>query len=158
MHNPRLFALPLCLLLAALAQAAGPAANVSQASNTSPVQQELIQTEKAFLDALERGDADYVKNAVADDFLLIAPNGDTAGKAEIVDVRPPERPGPKPILYDFKVVQLDDDCAVVTVNAVFPGGQMERYQHLSNTWVKHGGQWKLKFQQSTLNLWSAHDL
>jgi hypothetical protein len=29
---------------------------------------------------------------------------------------------------------------------------------LSDTWVKQGGQWKLKFQQSTLNLWSSHDL
>jgi len=41
---------------------------------------------------------------------------------------------------------------------VFHGAPLERYQHLSDTWVEQSGAWKLKFQQSTLNLWSAHDL
>jgi hypothetical protein len=47
---------------------------------------------------------------------------------------------------------------VVTYKAVFPGSELDKYQHLSDSWVKQNGQWKLKFQQSTLNLWSAHDL
>jgi hypothetical protein len=150
-----------CLALLASVFALGEKApvNVPPQASTSSFQQELINTQKAFLDALERGDAGYAKNAVADDFLLITPTGDTAGKQDVVhEIHPSPEPGPKPILYDFNVVQLDADCAVVSYKAVFLGGQTERYQFLSNTWVKQGGQWKLKFQQSTLNLWSAHDL
>lgn len=131
----------------------------AQESGTSSTQQELIDLQKAFLNAEERGDVEYVKNALADDFTSIETNGDSSGKNEFVrDIHAPERPGPSPILYDLKVIQLDQECAIVTYKAVFPGNQMERYQHLSETWVKQGGKWKLKFQQSTLNLWSAHDL
>ncbi len=125
----------------------------------SPVQQELIKLQKSFRDAQERGDASYVRNALAPEFVSIETNGDTSPAVEFLkDIKPPKSPEPAPILYDFKVVQLDGDCAVVTYNAVFPGSQLERYQHLSDTWVKQAGQWKLTFQQSTLNLWSAHDL
>lgn len=144
------------VLLCVSAQARDGAA---QQSPTSPIQQELIDQQKAFVAAQERGDADYVKNALADDFAQIETNGDASGKKEFIkDIHPPERPGPSPILYDFKVIELDEGCAVVTYKAVFAGNQLERYQHLSDTWVKRNGAWKLKFEQSTLNLWSAHDL
>jgi len=52
---------------------------------------------------------------------------------------------------------LNENAAVVTYNAVLPG-EGARYQHLSNVWVKQGDQWKLKFQQSTPNLWSLGDI
>ncbi len=154
-----MFSFCLALMLSVFAQAGKARVNTPQQSNMSSVQQELINIQKAFLDALERGDAEYVKNAVADDFVQIETNGDSTGKIELVhSARPPEHPGPKPVVYDFHIVRLDEGCAVVIYKAVFPGGQTERYQHLSDTWVKQDGQWKLKFQQSTLNLWSAHDL
>jgi hypothetical protein len=131
----------------------------SRAPVFSPLEQNLIDTQKAFLDAFERGDAAYIKNAVADDCLLIGPNGDVGDKSELVDdLHPAKAAGPKPIFYDFKIVPLNESAAVVTYNAVFPQRNPERYQHLSYTWVKQDGQWKLKFRQTTLNLWSAHDL
>lgn len=156
----RMIAFSICLafLLSALGRA-GEAKGAPQQSKVASVQQELISVQKAFLDAQERGDTEYVKNAVADDFVSVETNGNSTGKAEFVrDVHPPEHQGRSPILYDFDVVQIDDISAVVTYVAVFPGSQLERYQHLSDIWVKQSGQWKLKFQQSTLNLWSAHDL
>ena len=153
------FSFCLVLLLSVLGRAGEANRGTRQESNVSSVQQELITAQKAFLDAQERGDVEYVKNAVADDFLSVETNGNSAGKTEFVrDIHPPEHQRPAPILYDFNVVQLDDGCAVVTYKAVFPGSQLERYQHLSDAWVKRSGQWRLKFQQSTLNLWSAHDV
>lgn len=131
----------------------------AQPPDTASIQQQMIDLQKAFVNAQELGDAEYVKNTLADDFISIETNGDSSGKDELVhDVHLPERPGPSPILYDFKIVELDRGCAVVTYQAVFPGSHMERYQHLSDTWVKQDGKWKLKFQQTTLDLWSAHDL
>ena len=113
--------------------------------------------QKAFIAAQERGDAEYVKNAVADDFTGIESNGDRTDRTEFIRVGQGEKPGQSPMLYDFRVIQLDENCAVVTYNAVLPANQIDRYQHMSDTWVNEGGHWKLKFQQSTLNLWSAHD-
>jgi hypothetical protein len=149
-----------CLvIMAGVAVAGAPTSRPQQEPAASSIQQELINTEKAFLDALERGDQQYVNNAVADDFMIIETNGDASGKADLVHgVKPPEKPEPKPFLYQWHVVELDQDCAVVTYNAVIHGAPIDRYQHLSDTWVKQGGQWKLKFQQTTVNLWSAHDL
>jgi hypothetical protein len=149
----------LAVSLPTLARAGETPVNTpQQASNASSFQQELIDTQKAFLDATERGDAAYVRNAVADDFMAIGTNGDSGGRGEVVNVHPPEHAGPKPIFYEFNVVQLNPDCGVVTYNAVFHGAPIDRYQHLSDTWVRQNGQWKLKFQQTTVNLWSAHDL
>jgi hypothetical protein len=159
MNLRQMISLAFCLALTLAMFARAGEAKTPQHSDTTPIQQELINTQKAYLDALERGDAQYVKGAVADDFVFIETNGDSTGKIELVrGVHPPEHPEPSPILYDFNVVQLDDGCAIVSYRAVYPGNHTEKYQHLSDTWVKQGGQWKLKFQQTTLNLWSSHDL
>lgn len=137
--------------------AAVPSKSSQQADGSSP-RQDFVALQKAFIAAQKRGDAEYVKNAVADDFTGIESNGDTTARAEFIRVGQGEKPGQSPILYDFRVIQLDEDCAVVTYNAVFPANQIDLYQHISDTWVNEAGHWKLKFQQSTLNLWSAHDL
>ena len=147
---------PVLLLSSAIPLAARGKA--SQQANPSSPRQDFVALQKAFVAAQERGDSEYVKNAVAEDFTGIETNGDMTDRAEFVRVERPEKREPTPILYDFRVIQLDEDCVVVTYNAVFPGNQLERYQHVSDTWVNEDGHWKLKFQQSTLNLWSAHDL
>jgi hypothetical protein len=124
----------------------------------SAFDQDLLNTQKVFLDAMKRGDTAYVSNAIANNFVGIAPNGDSAGKGELVEYAVAHKEAKAaPMFYDFQVVQLADNAAVVTYNVVLPT-HIERYQHLSDTWVRENGQWKLKFQQTTLNLWSAHDL
>lgn len=141
-----------------LVPAAAELAHPPQPKPLSAFAQQLIDTQKAFLDAIHRGDKNYVQNAVAEDFRGISTNGDTGTKAELVEyVHPSKHEGANPTLYDFEVVPLSDTAAVVMFKLAEPGGY-ERYQHISNTWVKDGGQWKLKFEQTTLNLWSAHDL
>jgi hypothetical protein len=133
-------------------------AQSSQPANGSDSSHELIAVQKAFIAAQERGDAEYVKNAVASGFTGIETNGNTTDRAEFIRVQPDEKgSGEPPMLYDFKVVQLNRDCAVVTYNGVFFSNPRERYQHVSDVWVNENGNWKLKFQQITLNLWSAHD-
>jgi hypothetical protein len=59
--------------------------------------------------------------------------------------------------YDFHVVKLSDDSAVVAYNLIVPG-EHPRYRHMADTWAKIGGRWQLKFRQLTPNLWSANDL
>lgn len=144
------------VLLTSSAFIANARGKSSQQTDGSPGQ-DLVAMQKAFIAAQERGDAEYVKNAVAEGFTGIETNGGTTDRAEFIRVEPGEKPGKPPILYDFRVIPLDADCAVVTYDAVFPGNERERYQHVSDTWVNQDGHWKLKFQQITLNLWSALD-
>lgn len=122
----------------------------------SPFEQELVNTETQFTQALVEKNVAFVKNAVADDFRGIATNGEFYDKDELVA----EAQGgvPKDFrIYEIRVVQLDENSAVVAFNLIVPGGR-PRYRHMTHTWTKQNGQWKLKFQQTTPNLWSATDL
>jgi hypothetical protein len=147
----------IAVLLTSSAFAAEARLKSSQEADGSSPHQDFVALQKTFIAAQERGDAEYVKNAVAEGFTGIESNGDITERAAFIRVGQGEKPGQSPILYDFKVIQLDEGCAVVIYNAVFPGSPRDRYQHMSDTWVNEDGHWKLKFQQTTLNLWSAHD-
>ncbi|HXZ30987.1 MAG TPA: nuclear transport factor 2 family protein [Terriglobales bacterium] len=159
MESKRIIGLSVCAMVLLWTFPAISEASDAAHSNTASLQQQLIDLQKALVNAQERGDAEYVRNAVADDFTEIETNGNTTDKSDLVrDVHPSGQAKPAAILYEFEVLPLDENCAVVTYKAVFPDKQLEKYQHVSDTWVKEDGRWKLKFQQSTLNLWSAHDL
>ncbi|MBZ5596794.1 MAG: nuclear transport factor 2 family protein [Acidobacteriia bacterium] len=143
----------------AQSSAAGSQAIASDSQRLTPFAQTLLDTEHAFIAAHERGDRQYLKNTVADDFVGVDNNGNSSGKADMLEDVEPAKPASdkqRPILYFFEVVPLNEGAAVVTYDAVRPG-ERPRYVHVSDTWVKQGEQWKLKFQQETPNLWSALD-
>lgn len=122
----------------------------------SPFNQQLIDRQKQFLQAAQNKDATAVDRAIADDFQGIATNGDFYDKSEVVEsaqtgISKDTR------AYEFHVVKLNDDSAVVAYNLIVPG-EHPRYRHMADTWARVDGQWKLKFRQITLNLWSANDL
>ena len=131
----------------------------SQAPSSKPVSafdQQLIDQQKQFLQAIQTKQATVVDRAVADDFQGIATNGDFYDRSEVVESA--EKGMPKDTrAYDFRVFKLNDDSAVVAYNLIVPG-QHPRYRHMADTWARIGGQWKLKFRQITPNLWSANDL
>ena len=153
---PKTLTVIICITVVLTSHIAGTAqGQASQQADAST--SGLVALQKAFIAAQERGDAEYVKNAVASGFTGIETNGNTTDRAEFIRVRPDEEPGESPMLYDFSVIPLGENCAVVTYNGVFSSNPRERYQHVSDVWVNEDGHWKLKFQQITLNLWSAHD-
>jgi hypothetical protein len=143
----------LCLMLIAVSSTF---AQTPAAKPLSPFEQELVNNQKQFIAAQQEKNVAYVAQAVADDFKGIAENGDFYEKGELVGG---VREGlPKDFrMYDIEVVRLDESCAVVAYNEIVPGAH-PRYRHMSDTWVKDGGKWKLKFEQLTANLWSANDL
>ncbi len=131
-------------------------AQTPAAKPLSPFEQELVNNQKQFIAAWQEKNVAYVDQAVAEDFKGIAENGDFYGKSELVGSVHEGLPKNFRV-YDIEVVRLDESCAVVTYNEIVPGSR-PRYRHMSDTWTKHGGQWKLKFEQLTPNLWSALDL
>jgi len=132
---------------------------LSQAPSSKPVSafdQQLIDQQKQFLQAIQTKQATAVERAIAEDFQGIATNGDFYDRSEVVESA--EKGTPKDMrAYDFRVVKLNDDSAVVAYNLIVPGAH-PRYRHMADTWARIDGQWKLKFRQITPNLWSANDL
>ncbi|HUM04470.1 MAG TPA: nuclear transport factor 2 family protein [Terriglobales bacterium] len=142
----------LCAFVALLSFAV---AQTPQSKPVSPFEQELIANQNQFMQALEQKNAGYVKESVADDFHGIGSNGDFYDKEELVGSA--QEGMPKGLrVYDIVVVRLNEESAVVSYNLIVPGSRL-RYRHMSDTWAKDGGKWKLKFQQITANLWSATD-
>ena len=132
---------------------------LSQAPASKPVSafdQQLIDQQKQFLQATQSKDATAVDRAIADDFQGIATNGDFYNRSEVVDSAQAGMPKDTRA-YDFQVVKLTDDSAVVAYNLIVPG-EHPRYRHMADTWARIDGQWKLKFRQITPNIWSANDL
>jgi len=134
-------------------------ATLSLAQNPKPVSafdQQLIDREKQFLQATDNNNPTAVDHAVADDFQGIGTNGDFYDKSEVTESAQGATPK-NTRAYDYHVVKLNDDSAVVAYNLIVPGAH-PRYRHMSDTWARIDGQWKLKFRQITPNLWSANDL
>jgi len=146
----------ICLLCAAVVSVTLVLAQTPAPKSLSPFEQELMNNEKQFVRALQEKNVAYVSQAVSEDFKGIATNGDFYEKDELVGGAHEGLPKDFRI-YDVRVIRLDEGCAVVTYNQIVPGAR-PRYRHMSDTWTKDAGKWKLKFQQTTPNLWSATDL
>jgi hypothetical protein len=132
---------------------------LSQAPSSKPVSafdQQLIDQQKQFLEATQAKNPTVVDSAIADDFQGIGTNGDFYDKSEVVESAQTGMPK-NTRAYDFHVVKLNDDSAVVAYNLIVPG-EHPRYRQMADTWAKIDGRWKLKFRQITPNLWSGNDL
>jgi hypothetical protein len=99
-------------------------------------------------------DSDALKRILADDFSQVSIDGKLRDRDEIIGMMS-EITIKQFRQYDFKVVPVSDNVAIVTYDAILQVTveddeiQIPRYQHLSSVWVKQGDQWKLKFQQAT---------
>lgn len=132
---------------------------LAMAQTTKPLSafdQQLIDQQKQFLQATDARNAAAVDRAIAEDFQGIGTNGDFYDRSEIVDSAQGGKPQ-ETRAYDFRVIKLNDNSGVVAYNLIVPG-EHPRYRHMSDTWARIDGQWKLKFRQITPNLWSANDL
>jgi hypothetical protein len=118
--------------------------------------QQLIDRQKQFLNACLSKNTAAVDAAVADDFEGIQINGDFYDKGEIVESARTGIPA-NVRAYDFIVVKLNDGSAIVAYNLIVPG-ERPRYRHMTDTWARIDGQWKLKFRQITPKLWSENDV
>ncbi len=129
-------------------------------AQTNPLQQTLIDAQQRAANAEIKKDAAFFSHALADNFTEVDPNGETSDRDDFVkgvsgsDIT-------NILLYNFKLVPLNDGAAVLTYDRVILRTKRDfgsrRYQHVSSTWVKDGAEWKLKFQQITPNQWSAND-
>lgn len=146
-----------CAFLAGAVAIPGAAQTPPPPKALSPFEQTMIAAEKDFIAAKKKGDRDFFKRTLADDFSQVGIDGQLLDRAEAlselggggVDTTP----------YNIKVVPAGEGTAIVTYDAILrvpaaeDQGPPPRYQHFSSVWVKQGEQWKLKFQQTTATHW-----
>jgi len=127
------------------------------AKTLTPLQQTMIANEKSFIAAAKKGDAEYFKRALADDYSQVGVDGQLHDRQEIlgelisggVELTP----------YNVTVVELGEGAAIVTYDLIMhippeeDQGPPPRYQHWSSVWTKQGDAWKVKFQQTTPTHW-----
>ena len=130
-------------------------------AQSNPLEQTLIDAQRAAANAEIKKDVAFFTRTLADDYVEVDANGGTSDREDVIkgvadsDIT-------NILLYNFKLIPLHDTAAVLTYDRVLLREKRDfgsrRYQHVSSTWVKDGGQWKLKFQQITPNQWSASDV
>jgi len=137
--------------LAGFGQTSAPAKPVT------PLQQTLVANEKSFIAAAKKGDAEYFKRALADDYSLVGVDGQLHDRQEVLGEL--SSGGAELTPYNLTVVDLGEGAAIVTYDLIMhippseDQGPPPRYQHWSSVWVKRGDAWKLKFQQTTPTHW-----
>ena len=123
----------------------------------NPPDPNLMATEKNFIAAAKKHDADYFKRTLTDDYLFVGYDGQVHDRQEVLGERSSDVLDLMP--YNMKVVELNEGAAIVTYDVILhvppeeDQGPPPRYQHWSSLWTRQGDQWKLKFQQSTPTHW-----
>ena len=152
-----------CSIGATICSAQTSAANASnsrtESKASSPLEQQLIENAKQLALASQRNDGDYFKRTLTHDFIAVPKNGGTIDRADFLeDILGADKTqqNNEPRLYNIRVVPLSEGAALVTYDEILPG-EDPRYRHISDIWMKQADQWKLKFQQTTPNLWSIGD-
>jgi len=144
------FAMVIGGCLGCCAQLAPAAASIKPLTS---LEEHLIAQSQAVSTAEQAKDAGALLGLLSDDFQQVGSEGKLHEKKDLIDDAK-EGKLTDFTLYDFKVLPLDDNAAIVTFDAIIhqPEGDDDlapRYQHVSDVWVKQGEQWRLRFQQAT---------
>lgn len=141
------------------ASAANATNSRAESSPRSRFEQQLVDSVKQLAQANQRNDGNYFKRTLTDDFIAVPKNGGTIDRADFLeDVLGADKTqqSNEAWLYNIKVVLLGEKAALVTYDEILPG-ENPRYRHISDIWLQQADQWKLRFQQTTPNLWSIGD-
>jgi hypothetical protein len=145
------------ILLFSAVSFAGAQPAASADKELSPLEQTLMVAEKSFVVAAKKGDKDYFRRTLTDDFSFVSYDGQLYTRQDMLDQFGDGGQDLSP--YDMKVVTAGEGVAIVTYDVVLrvppaqDQGPPPRYQHFSTVWVKQGDAWKMKFQQMTASHW-----
>jgi hypothetical protein len=151
------FAVNIAAALLLCLASVGALAASTQDKPLSPLEQAAIGAEKNFLAAVKKGDPDFLERTLTEDFACVETDGQLHERQEVIDELGDG--GTEITPYNFKVVAAAENTAIVTYDAILTvpasedQGPPPRYQHVTSIWIKHAGEWKLKFQQTTPTHW-----
>jgi hypothetical protein len=139
-----------CLAIPCIAQMAS---NTARPKPLTELEQTLIGQSEAVVRAQKAKDLEALRRLLTEDFERVGSEAALHDKSDVLDdVREDTLEDYR--LYDFKVLPVDENVAIVTYNAVIrmpegDEGPAPRYQRFSDVWLKQADQWRLRFQQAT---------
>jgi hypothetical protein len=141
----------ICMAIPCIAQTAP---NTARTKPLTQLEENLISQSQAVARAQKAEDLATLRSLLTDDFERVGSEGGLHDKSDVLD-DVHENTLTDYRLYDFKVLQVDENVAIVTYNAVIQmpegdEGPAPRYQRFSDVWSKQGDQWRLRFQQATV--------
>lgn len=124
-------------------------------------EQQLLQLNQKWADAINKGDAAALDRLFADDIIVTAGNGAIRDKAgEIKDAAgapDPEFSWTQPFATEDVRLRVYQDAAVVTDRAKwgfkYKGQEINNERRYTHTYVKLNGEWKIVAQQTSPNLY-----
>jgi uncharacterized protein (TIGR02246 family) len=150
------FSVVLLIALCAVASFAQTPAN----NTASTSEKEILELNRAWAEAVTKGDAATLEKIFSDDVIVTAGNGSVRNKAEeIKDAtagNDPDFVWVRPFTTENERVRIYNDSAVVTglVKWAFKykGQEANHERRYSHFYVKEKGQWKIVAQQVGSNL------
>ena len=113
---------------------------------TSEAEEELLKIEKAFADAIVKNDLEGIGRLVADDWIIIDPNGETVDRARFLEViKSGALTHDMMESEDFRV-RVYADAAVVTAitrtKGKFMGQDFSTQERATDVFVRRDGRWQ----------------
>lgn len=130
-------------------------------TTTTNVAKEILELNRAWAEAVTKGDAATLEKIFSDDVIVTAGNGNLRNKAEeIKDATAgtdPDFAWVRPFTTENERVRVYNDAAVVTglVKWAFKykGQEVNQERRYSHFYVKDKGQWRIVAQQVSSNLY-----
>jgi ketosteroid isomerase-like protein len=149
--------LPALLVITACACVAAGQAQDARARKVSKDETAVLAADRAWADAVARGDVKTLGELFADDFMMVSPNGDLKNKRQEINNL---APAPDVVTYYFRTedvtAQVYDDAAVVRGRAVWKvkwqGRDIDNNRRYTSTYVERAGRWLLVAQQISGNI------
>ena len=117
----------------------------------------VLAADKAWANAIAKGDVPVLQQLFADDFSMISPDGRLKNKAqEIANLQP--APGTETFYFRTEdvTVRVYGDAAVVIGRAIwkvrYKGKDYDNDRRYTTTYVKLGGRWRAVAQQIAVNI------
>lgn len=119
----------------------------ASARDAAQDERDIRQIEAAICEAFEKGDADYLRTALDEQFILTASNGIVTDRAQNIAEVEQGDPAYEVFRNHDQVFHFYGDAAVVTgittVKGSSGGEAFAAEFQFTDTWVRADGQWKL---------------
>ena len=113
---------------------------------TSEAEEELLKIEKAFADAIVKNDLEGIGRLVADEWIIIDPNGETVDRARFLEViKSGALTHDMMESEDFRVRVYGDSAIVSAVTrskGKFMGQEFSTQERATDVFVKRDGRWQ----------------
>jgi ketosteroid isomerase-like protein len=147
----------ICFLVALCACSAAGQTRGGARRKPSREESAVLAADRAWADAIARGDVAALDRVFADEFVIVSPNGDVKDKRQEINNL---APAPDVTTYYFRTEDVEarvyKDAAVVRGRAVwkvkYKGQDIDNNRRYTSTYVRRGGHWLLVAQQISGNI------